>query len=46
MDCGWKEEVNLLCRKVIQERGVENVTTDDMVREITPAARSTRKKDN
>jgi len=39
IECGWKEEVNLMCRKVIQEKGVDNVTTEDIVKEVTPAAR-------
>lgn len=39
IECGWKEEVNLMCRKVIHERGVDHITTDDLVREITPQAR-------
>jgi enhancer of yellow 2 transcription factor len=40
IECGWKEEVNLLCRKVIQEKGVDNVTTEDIVKEVTPTARA------
>lgn len=39
LDCGWKEEVNLMCRRVILEKGVNNVTPEEIVKEVTPAAR-------
>ncbi|ODM94779.1 Transcription and mRNA export factor ENY2 [Orchesella cincta] len=40
VESGWKDEVNLMCRKVIQERGVDNITTDDIVNAVTPNARA------
>jgi len=40
IESGWKDEINLLCRQVIQERGVDNITTDDIVKEVTPTARA------
>ncbi|CAL8097293.1 unnamed protein product [Orchesella dallaii] len=40
MESGWKDEINLMCRNFIQERGVDNITTDDIVNEVTPAARA------
>lgn len=38
-ECGWKEEVAASCKQLVKDRGVDNVTVDDLVREVTPGAR-------
>ena len=39
IDSGWKDEVRLACNKIIKERGVQSVTIDSLVREVTPIGR-------
>jgi len=38
-DSGWKDEIRLVCNKIIKERGVQSVTVDSLVREVTPIGR-------
>nr|CAH8865532.1 unnamed protein product [Trichobilharzia regenti] len=38
-ESGWKETLKSHCRDVIRDRGLENVTVDDLVAEITPIGR-------
>ncbi|GAA53113.1 chromatin assembly factor 1 subunit B [Clonorchis sinensis] len=38
-ECGWREELKNHCREVIRNRGLENLTVDDLVTEITPVGR-------
>ncbi|BHF67748.1 Transcription and mRNA export factor eny2 [Sparganum proliferum] len=35
-ECGWRDELKAYCKEVIQKKGLENVTADDLVTEITP----------
>ncbi|KAF7255439.1 hypothetical protein EG68_07415 [Paragonimus skrjabini miyazakii] len=39
-ECGWREELKSHCREVIRKRGLENLTVEDLVAEITPVGRS------
>uniref|UniRef100_A0A0N5AHT4 Transcription and mRNA export factor ENY2 n=1 Tax=Syphacia muris TaxID=451379 RepID=A0A0N5AHT4_9BILA len=36
---GWLEEVENMCKKVVQDKGVENVTVENMLEEIKGPAR-------
>ncbi|GIX80204.1 transcription and mRNA export factor ENY2 [Caerostris darwini] len=38
-ESGWKEEMKAVCRDIIRDRGVENVTIEGLVKEMTPKAR-------
>lgn len=38
-ECGWNDEVRLLCRDVIKEDG-GNVNVEKIVKQVTPRARS------
>lgn len=38
-ECGWRDEVKLLCRNVIKEKG-GSVNVEQIVREVTPKART------
>lgn len=37
-ECGWSDEVRMLCRDVIKEEG-GNVNVDKIVQQVTPRAR-------
>ncbi|XP_064466700.1 transcription and mRNA export factor ENY2-like [Ornithodoros turicata] len=41
IECGWKDQLKAHCKEVIKEKGVENVTVDDLIAEITPKGRAT-----
>lgn len=40
IECGWREDLKSHARGMVREKGVDNVTVDDLVAEITPKARS------
>ena len=37
--CGWRDELKEFCKEVIRRKGLEKVTVDDLVGEITPRGR-------
>uniref|UniRef100_A0A2P2K9X5 Transcription and mRNA export factor ENY2 n=1 Tax=Rhizophora mucronata TaxID=61149 RepID=A0A2P2K9X5_RHIMU len=39
-ECGWKDDMKSLCRALIQKKGRNNVTVDDLVHVITPEGRA------
>ncbi|XP_022432348.1 transcription and mRNA export factor ENY2-like [Delphinapterus leucas] len=40
IECGWKDQLKSHCKEVIKEKGLEHVTVDDLVAEITPKCRA------
>ncbi|XP_055852750.1 enhancer of yellow 2 transcription factor-like [Episyrphus balteatus] len=38
-ECGWKDQVKLMCRNKIKENG-GNIKIEQLVAEVTPSARS------
>lgn len=38
-NCGWKDQLKQFCWNVVKERGVDNVTIDDIVNEVSPKAK-------
>ncbi|XP_076809629.1 transcription and mRNA export factor ENY2 [Clavelina lepadiformis] len=38
-ECGWRDQLKLQCKEIVRERGLDHVTVDDLVQEITPKAR-------
>ena len=38
-ECGWRDQLKQHCKDIIKQRGLEHVTVDDLVQEITPQAR-------
>lgn len=38
-ECGWRDEVRLICRNIIKEKG-NSVKVDQLIAEVTPQARS------
>ncbi|XP_057684173.1 transcription and mRNA export factor ENY2 isoform X2 [Corythoichthys intestinalis] len=39
VECGWKDQLKALCKDVIREKGLDHVTVEDLVTEITPKGR-------
>jgi len=40
IECGWRDEVKDHARLIVKEKGVDNVTVDDLIAELTPRGRS------
>jgi enhancer of yellow 2 transcription factor len=41
IECGWRDELKEYCKEVIRNKGLEKITVDELVSEITPRGRST-----
>jgi len=41
VECGWRDEMKTHCREIIKDRGLDKVTVEELVAEITPRGRST-----
>nr|CAD7456647.1 unnamed protein product [Timema tahoe] len=39
VECGWKDQMHMLCRQIVKERGVD-IKVDELLAEITPKARA------
>ncbi|XP_034384766.1 transcription and mRNA export factor ENY2 [Cyclopterus lumpus] len=39
-ECGWKDQMKAHCKEVIKDKGLEHVTVEDLVAEITPIGRA------
>ncbi|EDV92873.1 enhancer of yellow 2b transcription factor [Drosophila grimshawi] len=39
-DCGWRQQIEQLVRSILEARGVENITHDQLAAEIIPTARA------
>ncbi|XP_020539009.1 transcription and mRNA export factor ENY2 isoform X2 [Jatropha curcas] len=40
IECGWKDEMQAICRAITRKKGRNNVTVDDLVHVITPKGRA------
>uniref|UniRef100_A0A8C7NSM0 Transcription and mRNA export factor ENY2 n=1 Tax=Oncorhynchus mykiss TaxID=8022 RepID=A0A8C7NSM0_ONCMY len=40
VECGWKDQLKAHCKGVIREKGLEHITVEDLVAEITPKGRA------
>ncbi|KAH8330367.1 hypothetical protein KR067_001724 [Drosophila pandora] len=40
LECGWRSNIEKMIRQTIQERGVANLTHDELAAEIVPHARA------
>jgi enhancer of yellow 2 transcription factor len=38
---GWQNDLKTKCKEIVEDKGLERVTVDSLVEEITPYARST-----
>uniref|UniRef100_A0A096M126 Transcription and mRNA export factor ENY2 n=6 Tax=Poeciliinae TaxID=586240 RepID=A0A096M126_POEFO len=39
-ECGWKDQMKAQCKDVIKQKGLEHVTVEDLVVEVTPKGRA------
>ncbi|ETV97061.1 hypothetical protein H310_09886 [Aphanomyces invadans] len=40
IECGWRDEMRMYCKDLIKTKGIDQITVDDLVEEITPKGRS------
>ena len=36
---GWRDSLKAECRRVVQEQGLDNISVDEIIRQVTPIAR-------
>ena len=41
VECGWRDDLKEQCKRIVKERGFENINTDELAGEITPLGRAT-----
>lgn len=39
-ECGWRDQLKAYCKDVVRQKGLEHITVDDLVIEITPKGRA------
>ncbi|XP_022337875.1 transcription and mRNA export factor ENY2 [Crassostrea virginica] len=40
IECGWRDQLKQHCKEVVKQKGLEHITVDDLVSEITPKGRA------
>ncbi|XP_052781374.1 transcription and mRNA export factor ENY2 [Mya arenaria] len=40
VECGWRDQLKQHCKEVVRQKGLEHITVDDLVAEITPKGRA------
>ncbi|KAI9329537.1 transcription factor e(y)2-domain-containing protein [Obelidium mucronatum] len=40
VECGWRDDLKALCKDVIQSKGLEHITVEELILEITPKGRA------
>jgi len=40
IECGWRDQLKVHCKDIVRQKGLENITVDDLVAEITPKGRA------
>ncbi|KAJ3124339.1 Transcription and mRNA export factor eny2 [Physocladia obscura] len=40
VESGWRDDLKALCKEVIQAKGIETLTVEELVQEITPKGRA------
>uniref|UniRef100_A0A7S2WUF1 Transcription and mRNA export factor ENY2 n=1 Tax=Rhizochromulina marina TaxID=1034831 RepID=A0A7S2WUF1_9STRA len=41
VECGWRDDLREHCKDVIRKKGLDRITVDELVAEITPHGRDT-----
>ena len=36
---GWRDSLKKECRRVVQEQGLDNISVDEIIKQVTPHAR-------
>uniref|UniRef100_A0A8C4RCQ0 Transcription and mRNA export factor ENY2 n=1 Tax=Eptatretus burgeri TaxID=7764 RepID=A0A8C4RCQ0_EPTBU len=40
IECGWKDQMKAHCKEIIRQKGLDHVTIEELVTEITPRGRA------
>lgn len=40
VESGWRDQLKAECKKIVQEKGVDKITVEELVSQITPKGRS------
>ncbi|OQS05573.1 enhancer of yellow 2-like [Thraustotheca clavata] len=40
VECGWRDEMRSYCKELIKSKGIDEITVEDLVEEITPKGRA------
>ncbi|XP_078687932.1 transcription and mRNA export factor ENY2 [Branchiostoma floridae x Branchiostoma belcheri] len=40
IECGWRDQLKAHCKDVVKQKGLEHITVDELVAEITPKGRA------
>eukprot|EP00128_Syssomonas_multiformis_P004789 Colp12_sorted_trinity150504_noHs@1163 len=41
IECGWRDNLKAHCREIVKKKGLEYVTVEELIAEITPKGRAT-----
>ena len=41
IESGWRDELKIKCKEIIQNKGLEKITVQQLIQDITPYAQST-----
>ncbi|KAK3707987.1 hypothetical protein QZH41_010726, partial [Actinostola sp. cb2023] len=39
IECGWRDQLKEHCKEIIKQKGLDNITVEDLVKKITPKGR-------
>ena len=40
IECGWRDQVKSYCKDVVKQKGLDNITVEDLVLEMVPKGRA------
>ncbi|XP_031572497.1 transcription and mRNA export factor ENY2-like, partial [Actinia tenebrosa] len=40
IECGWRDQLKDHCQEIIKQKGLDNITVEDLVKKITPKGRA------
>ncbi|XP_049854690.1 transcription and mRNA export factor ENY2-like [Schistocerca gregaria] len=40
IESGWRDQILMHCRQIVKERGVQNITAEQLISEVTPKGRA------
>lgn len=41
VECGWRDEMKKKCKDLIKQKGLDRITVDELVQDMTPRGRAT-----
>jgi enhancer of yellow 2 transcription factor len=39
VECGWRDQVKAYCKEVVKQKGLDNITVEELVLEMVPKGR-------